>query len=315
MTIRGTGFSLCLFTSLLIADTGVLIPTDRTEPDPSVFSLNEMSVDIKIDNGVARVRIRQIFLNHTNTVHEGTYQFTLPENANISDFAVWDDVTRIPGVILERRRANEIYNIAKSQAIDPGLLQMGERDASEAGRSPQFSAKIVPIPAYGTKRVEMEYQQPTVLDHFQSEFAVPLKSDTNIQTAAHLAITLDLESEHAIKDFANVAKAYPLKITERSPKRVKAVFTGNNIELSEDCAFRFGLDPAGAGTLTVITEREEGEGFFWSLRAAAHGSGAACCRNRAQGRGSVRHLALDAMGKAGAKLSGVRDAAAWPADG
>src|SRR5260370_38871060 len=255
MTVLGsTGFSLCLFTSLLMADTGVLIPTDHTEPDPSVFSLNEMSVDIRIDNGIARVRIRQIFLNHTNTVHEGTYQFALPENATISDFAVWDDVTRIPGVILERRRANEIYNIAKSQAIDPGLLQHGERDASEAGRSPQFSAKIVPIPAYGTKRVEMEYQQSIVLDHFLSEFAVPLKSDTNIQTAGHLTITLDLASEHATKDFTVVAKAYPLKITERSPKRIKAGFTGTPEGLAEFCRVRFGRHTESSGTMTYISE-------------------------------------------------------------
>src|SRR5579859_7480470 len=98
-----------LFSSLLLADTGVLIPTGSTQPDTSTFSLNELKVDIKIDNGVARVQIRQIFLNHTDKVLEGNYQFALPENATISDFAVWDDVTRIPGVILERRRAGEIY--------------------------------------------------------------------------------------------------------------------------------------------------------------------------------------------------------------
>jgi Ca-activated chloride channel family protein len=263
MTNRVAFAAALLALPMLVADTGVLLPTDRTDPDPSVFSLNEMRVDIRIDNGVARVQIREIFLNHTENVHEGTYQFALPENATISDFAVWDDVTRIPGVILERRRANEIYNIvSKPQTIDPGLLQMGERDASEAGRSPQFSVKIVPIPAFGTKRVEMEYQQPIVFDHFQSEFAVPLKSDTNIQTAGHLTITLDLASEHAIKDFAAVTKAYPLKITERSPKRVKAVFAGDNVELSEDFTFQFGLNPSSAGTVSVITEREDNEGFF-----------------------------------------------------
>ena len=49
-----------------------------------------------------------------------------------SDFAVWDDLTRIPGVILERRRAEEIYENLKQQAIDPGLLQQGEGDSAEA---------------------------------------------------------------------------------------------------------------------------------------------------------------------------------------
>src|SRR5450759_845980 len=70
----------------------------------------------------------------------------------VSDFAVWDDVTRIPGVILERRSAGEIYEQAKAQAIDPGLLQMGERGAEEAGRSQQFTARIVPVPRFGIWR-------------------------------------------------------------------------------------------------------------------------------------------------------------------
>ena len=77
----------------------------------------------------------------------------------ISDFAVWDDATRIPGVILERKRAEEIYNDIRMQALDPGLLQMGERDADEARRTSIFSARVVPIPAYGTKRIEIEYQE------------------------------------------------------------------------------------------------------------------------------------------------------------
>src|ERR1035441_2084770 len=172
-----------------MADTGVLIPADRQQPDAAIFSLNEMVLDIRIDNGVARVEVRQVFGNHSGTVQEGVYQFALPGKATVSDFAVWDDVTRIPGVILERRRAGEIYQQAKAQAIDPGLLQMGERDAGEAGRSQMFTAHIVPIPRFGTKRVEMEYQHPVVVERYRSEFVVPLKPDVyGVETAGYMAL-------------------------------------------------------------------------------------------------------------------------------
>ena len=107
------------------ADTGVLIPGDRQQPDPAVFSLNEMAVEIRIDNGTARVRVRQIYGNHSAAIQEGVYQFALPAKATVSDFAVWDGVTRIPAVVLERRRAGEIYEQAKAQAIDPGLAANG----------------------------------------------------------------------------------------------------------------------------------------------------------------------------------------------
>src|SRR5436190_20507300 len=100
-------------------DAGVLILAGSEQPDPSVFSLNEMSVELRIDNGIARTQIRQIYGNHTGAIREGIYKFALPANAVISDFAVWEDVVRIPGVILERKRAEEIYNRARAQPIDP----------------------------------------------------------------------------------------------------------------------------------------------------------------------------------------------------
>ena len=254
-----------LCASYALADTGVLIPGGRQQPDAAVFSLNEMVLEIRIDNGVARVRVRQVFGNHSATIEEGVYDFALPGKATISDFAVWDDVTRIPGVILERRRAGEIYEQVKAQAIDPGLLQMGERGAEEAGRSQQFTARIVPVPRFGTKRVEMEYQHPVPVERYKSEFVVPLKPDVyGMQTAGFLSIQFELRSAHAIQDFEALSKQYPLQIRERTPNLVKADFHAYNVQLKEDFTVRYALDSQQADTLHVITQREtaSGPGFF-----------------------------------------------------
>ena len=283
----GTRQAVCVAVALLAgafrapADTGVLIPGDRQQPDPAIFSLNEMALEIRIDNGVARVRVRQIFGNHSATVQEGVYQFALPGKATVSNFAVWDDVTRIPGVILERRRAGEVYAQAKAQAIDPGLLQMGEREAGDTGPSQEFTARIVPIPRYGTKRIEMEYQHPVPVERYRSEFVVPLKPDVyGVQTAGRLSITFELVSANAIQDFEALAKSYPLTIRERTPHMVKAEFAAGKVELKEDFTVRYALDPAEADTLRVITQRDTatGPGFFQAqtlLRMAATGAGAA----------------------------------------
>jgi len=254
-----------LCASYALADTGVLIPGGRQQPDPAVFSLNEMVLEIRIDNGVARVRVRQVFGNHSATIEEGVYDFALPGKAAISDFAVWDDVTRIPGVILERRRAGEIYEQAKAQAIDPGLLQMGERGAEEAARSQQFTARIVPVPRFGTKRVEMEYQHPVAVERYKSEFVVPLKPDVyGMQTAGFFSIQFELRSAHAIQDFQALSKQYPLQIREQTPNLVKADFHAYNVPLKEDFTVRYALDSQQADTLQVITQREtaSGPGFF-----------------------------------------------------
>ncbi|HLW78014.1 MAG TPA: VIT and VWA domain-containing protein, partial [Terriglobia bacterium] len=243
------------------ADAGVLIPSNRTLPDASILSLDEEAIDIWIDNGDARVLIRQIFGNHEPGVLEGNYLFALPGDAAISDFAVWDGVTRIPGVILERRRAEEIYQNLKWQSIDPGLLQQGERTADEARRSAVFSARVVPIPAFGTKRVEIEYHQKISVENLESFFAVPLHPDAyQAQKAGHFWITLELRSEHALGDFRLTSKIYPLQVHEQTPHLVKASLEARDLALTEDFALRYSLASSADHALEVITHRDPSPG-------------------------------------------------------
>jgi Ca-activated chloride channel family protein len=244
-------------------DAGVLIPSTAKQPDPKVLTLDEMSIAITIDNGNAKVKVQQIFANHTGAPIEGNYVFALPGRALISDFAIWDDATRIPGVILERKRAEEIYNDIRAQALDPGLLQMGERDADEARRSSIFSARIVPIPAYGTKRVEMEYQERLTVEQSESMLAIPLRPDVyRAQAAGHLTISLELKTAHPMRDFQFVSKAYAMQTASRDAKSVKASFTGKAILLTEDFSLKYALD-ARKDDLEVVTYRDGTDpGFF-----------------------------------------------------
>ena len=71
-------FAMLLAARIGWADSGVLIPLDKQAPDPSILSLTEMRVEIRIDNGDARVWVRQIFANHTEKIEEGNYVFALP---------------------------------------------------------------------------------------------------------------------------------------------------------------------------------------------------------------------------------------------
>ena len=256
--------------SLAWGDAGVLIPSTAKQPDPKVLTLDEMSIAIVIDNGNAKVKVQQIFSNHTGSPIEGNYVFALPSRALVSDFAIWDDVTRIPGVILERKRAEEIYNDIRAQALDPGLLQMGERDADEARRSAIFSARVVPIPAYGSKRLEMEYQERLTVEQGESMFAIPLRPDVyRAQTAGKLSITLEIKSAHAMSNFQFVGKAYAMQTAARDAKSVKASFNGKAVVLTEDFALKYALD-ARKDALEVLTYRDGTDpGFFEALALLA----------------------------------------------
>ncbi|HSD26286.1 MAG TPA: VIT domain-containing protein, partial [Vicinamibacteria bacterium] len=101
----------------LHAQAGLLVPTRTGRPDARVLSLREMMIDLGVARGYARVNVRQVFENRTGEVQEGTYRFRLPPSAAIGDFAVWDDLVRIPGVILEKGRARAIYRELTTQRI------------------------------------------------------------------------------------------------------------------------------------------------------------------------------------------------------
>jgi Ca-activated chloride channel homolog len=243
IALRGTLLGLMLLVSPIAtrAQSGVLIPSSTEKPDPSVLSLDEMSVNVLIDNQYARVRVTQIFGNHTGRIQEGRYVFLIPTTASISDFAVWDGDVRIPGVILEHRQAEEIYKDLALQSIDPGLLkEEGEDTANTA-----FTVKVAPIPAYGTKRLELEYTELLSVDSLESYFSFPFKpSEYGTQSVGHLEIRLQVSSRAPMTDLSIKNNAYRLNFIDNSAQYKSAAFEANNVQLTEDFAFSYGLNVA-----------------------------------------------------------------------
>ena len=240
---------LILFCSLLTpvvtawGDAGVLIPSSDTDkPDPAKLSLQDMQVSILVDNQHATVSVRQIFASHVGGVLEGQYLFGINPEALVSDFAVWDGPVRVPGVILERKRAEEIYNALRLQAIDPGLLQQGEQGEEGGSRVSFFSARVSPIPAYGTKRLELTYTERLPLERLQSYFYFPLKPrQFQNQAAGRLRVDLTLRHALPMANFKPASAAYPLAIDSQTPNEIRAHYEGSNVVFSDDFAFTYEL--------------------------------------------------------------------------
>lgn len=239
------------FGSISFAQTGVLIPTSENKPDEKILSLADMNVEIVIDNQHATVRVVQIFENHTNQTLEGKYLFALPTDAAVSDFAVWDGDQRIPGVMMEIRRAEAVYGEIKQQKVDPGILQTND----EKGGASAFSAQIFPINPFSTKRLEMEYTQTFSLENLMSHFVFPLKpSYGETQRVGKFRLNVrvlnDIDFERILKECDN----YPLQIIRNEPNYLVGEFSAENIELKEDFAFDYQLKLTG-NRLSFITYR------------------------------------------------------------
>jgi Ca-activated chloride channel family protein len=238
-------------------DAGTLTPRDHETPDSSILSLDEMRVDVTIDNGDAHVSIVQIFTNHTANTEEGTYRFSLPTGSTVSDFAVWDGAVRIPAIILERKRAEQVYDEARMQAVDPGLLEAGERDNTDPRATSLFTAKIVPIPAYGTKRLEIEYHQRLATSDFKQYFMLPLKPDASQQQSVkNFTLHFVLRSAHPFEAFAAASPLFPLVVSTNEPNIVEGTFKATSLSLDEDFQATWLLSQASADRLEIITHRD-----------------------------------------------------------
>lgn len=231
-----TWFLLALSLAPLKAQAGLLVPTSSGRPDPKVLSLREMTIDVGIARGYARVNVRQIFENHTGSIQEGTYRFALPASAAVGDFAVWDGLQRIPGVILEKQRARSIYRELTRQKIDPGLLQQGEEEDQTPGEDSSstsrpsggalFSVTVAPIPALATKRLELQFQQEVPFIGGVGEFRLVLRPpDGEAPVARSLSVNIHLEDAN----FEAVPTGLPLKASKEG-----AAFTGSQVKLDRD---------------------------------------------------------------------------------
>ena len=242
--------ALCLLSDLALtlsataafAQSGMLVPTSTGRQDPAVLSLREMTIDASIARGYARVNVRQIFENHTDQIQEGTYRFALAPSAAVGDFAVWDGLVRIPGVILEKRRARAIYEALTTQRIDPGLLQQGEEEDREPGSGPAtsspsgsapFSVKVAPIPARATKRLELQFQQEVSVVGLKGEFRMvlaPVDGEPLVARTLRIRVGLNGLIHEA------TANGLPLQ-----PSADGVTFEGANVRLDRDLIVRFKL--------------------------------------------------------------------------
>ncbi len=239
------------------AQAGLLVPTSSGRPDAKVLSLWEMIVEVGIARGYARVNVRQVFENHTTGIQEGTYRFALPPSAAVGDFAIWDGLQRIPGVILEKQRARSIYQELTRQRIDPGLLQQGEEEdqapgeggaASRPSAAALFSVTVAPIPPLATKRLELQYQQEVPYVGSVGEFRLVLRPpDGEPPVARSLQVKVRLEDGA----FEAVPGGLQLQATAEG-----AAFTGTQVRLERDLVLRFRPRQAEPLRLTAFRNPE-----------------------------------------------------------
>ena len=113
--------------------------------------LLETEVDIDVSGMIARAKVRQRFSNSGDAWAEGVYVFPLPEHAAVDHFRLDVGGRIIEGQIRERSEARKVYEHAKRDGRQGGLM--------EQQRPNVFTTSLANIGPGESLTVEIEYQQ------------------------------------------------------------------------------------------------------------------------------------------------------------
>ena len=156
------------------------------------LELTSVTVDVQIDERIARTRTDQIFTNHAEWEVEGIYEFTLPDGAIITDLVLWIGDKRIQGMVLEKEEARRTYDDIVGRRIDPALIEQVTPN--------QFRLSIFPFPAQGSRRVEFEYMQLLESRSGRLDYSFPLAPETDQPLQMEwFVLRAQVRSQHAFE--------------------------------------------------------------------------------------------------------------------
>ena len=220
------------------------------------LELSSVTVEVRIDERVARTRTDQIFTNHAEWEVEGIYEFTLPEGAIITDLVLWIGDKRVQGLIMEKEEARQVYDDIVRQRIDPALIEQVTPN--------QFRLSIFPFPAQGSRRVEFEYMQLLDARNGRIDYTFPLAPETDQALQMELfVLRAHVRSQHA---FEATTSGLP-RITEvdRPDAHTANVFYGDE-DLTPREDFTLSLQRTGdlllPTVLSFAPEEDEALGYY-----------------------------------------------------
>ncbi|MEG0184887.1 MAG: VIT domain-containing protein [Stenotrophomonas sp.] len=129
--------------------------------------LRTARIESELQAGVAQTRITLEFHNPNRRVLEGELQFPLAEGQQISGFALDINGELREAVPVPKDRGRQVFEEIARRGVDPGLLEQ------TAGN--QFRLRVYPLPAGGSRRVQLVLREPLAFAATGWRWTLPLQ--------------------------------------------------------------------------------------------------------------------------------------------
>jgi len=249
-----------LFIAVNAAAQGVIVPgachrcPERRPPItlPRSLPVKSIKIDTRITSQVATTHVEQVFRNDTDATLEGIYFFPIPEQASITEFAIWEGDRRLVGEVRSREEARRIYDEIVRRQRDPGLLEYAGKNL--------FQASIFPIPPHSDKKLELKYSQVLEANSATVSYRYPLGTGRQSAQIGSVSGRVELESKEPLRNI--YSPSHEVDIKRHGDRR--SVITFENAAGKEPQDFQlFYTRSAEDFGVTLLTHREPGkDGYF-----------------------------------------------------
>ena len=219
---------------------------------PRSLPIKSIKIDTRISSQVATTHVEQIFRNDTDATLEGTYLFPIPEQASITEFAIWDGDRRLVGEVRSREEARRIYDEIVRRQRDPGLLEYAGKDL--------FQASIFPIPPHSDKKLELTYSQVLRAESGTVAYRYPLGMGRQTTQIGTVSGRIELDGKEPLRNIYSPTHAVEVK--RNGDRRSVVTFESGNEQ--QDFQLFYGLSREDFG-VTLLTHRDAGKDGYYLL--------------------------------------------------
>jgi Ca-activated chloride channel family protein len=219
---------------------------------PRSLPVKSIKIDTRITSQVATTHVEQVFRNDTDATLEGIYFFPIPEQASITEFAIWEGDRRLVGEVRSREEARRIYDEIVRRQRDPGLLEYAGKNL--------FQASIFPIPPHSDKKLELKYSQVLEAQSGTVAYHYPLGTGRQVAEIGSVSGRVELDSKDPIRNV--YSPTHQVDIKRNGDRRSVITFESAAGKEPQDFQLFYTRSAEDFG-VTLLTHREPGkDGYF-----------------------------------------------------
>jgi hypothetical protein len=144
--------------------------------------LQSLQVKAEVSGGTAETTLHMVFYNPNRRALEGNLQFPLAANQQVTGFALDIGGKMRAAVPVEKSKGREVFEAIERRGVDPALL--------EATQGNNFKLRVFPVPAGGTRVVEVSYAESLARRGAELTYRLPLEGNDELD-AFSLDVTVD----------------------------------------------------------------------------------------------------------------------------